>query len=110
MNKLTCFSQAFGPEKEVHTLLQDVEQHVARSRDRTAAMATADTANRDLAALAPMLLQQADAIERAALAGSAPGTQAVKLGDRPVFLKPHAGCALFADVTMLSSGVRTDEA
>lgn len=83
-------------------LLQEVEEVTAISGRRTAAVAATASDSTDLVALVPMLLQQTDAIERAALTGSGrSSTAACKQMPFRVFVKHRPACG-FAPRLFLS--------
>jgi hypothetical protein len=64
-------AQAFGPEEELTQILQDVELAANRFRKRLPVPVLSASGITELPVLAPMLLQQAEAMERAAAVAAA---------------------------------------
>lgn len=85
--------QAFEPEKELLGLLRDMEGAVNRCRRRQPLPAPPAGLSVDLPVLAPLLLQQAEIIERMALAGVRPAGQApAGAPECRLFVKEGAKC------------------
>jgi hypothetical protein len=80
-----CTVQAFGEEKELMDLLRGVEQAVQRTRNHLPIPQGTTQCSADLPALVPMLLQQAEMMERAACVGMACKSQGERGQGTPEF-------------------------
>ena len=100
-------TQALEPEKELLALLQDMEVAVTRCRRRQPLPAAPAGLGVDLPVLAPLLLQQVDVIERAALAGVRPLAQPpAGAPECRLFVKEGTKCVRFVLGVRMARHVR----
>jgi hypothetical protein len=105
--------QAFGPEKDLMDLLRGVEQAISRTKSHRPLLHNITEGGVDLTVLVPMLLQQAEMVERAARAGLPPDNKGEGGAGPPDFkmfaqeenkyVLPIPSCVAFQNVELLAS-------